>query len=94
MNKNVLLRSKKRILKKAQDEGLEKVLEYYGESLPQSDAAQEDTGAVSLSMTDKEAKELFRYSRRQTGISINEFKGISAGKDGLSILFCCLHHFS
>ena len=70
---------KKRIIKKAQDCRFEKVLAYYGESAPKASAKEHlDSDTVSLSMTEEEAKKLFKFSKRSSGISINEFKGICA----------------
>lgn len=71
---------KKRILKKAEEGGYDKVLEYYGEAKPKETGAADAEGnkSVSLAMSAAEAKKYFKYSKRSTGISINEFKGIFA----------------
>lgn len=71
---------KKRILKKALEDKQTKVLSYYGESAPETtpEVSRESEGQISLSMTNEQAKQLFKFSKRKTGISINEFKGINS----------------
>ena len=56
------------------------MLSYYGESAPETtpEVSRESEGQISLSMTNEQAKQLFKFSKRKTGISINEFKGINS----------------